>query len=516
MLSKTDLQSLLQCERKLWLDHHKPELISKDDSSLYRRITDGYFVGEKAREQLGSNCLHPTEQDNKTSAAELAKSMLAQAPQKPAAEVPIVHAGLYARADALIPDGGSYILRETKAKTFPLKRDKVTPDAPEEYHLNDVAIQAWAMEGAGLPLARVELNLLNNQWRYPGSGDYSELFRQLDVTAEVQTRKTQVGRWIDQAAAVLTGDMPQIVTGKQCSNPHECPFRKHCETIDPPRPAHPIELLPGSAGKNLAKKLRDTKGYASILEPKPEELVGKESSLYRRMQTAHSEGRGVLEPGTVEKINQLPYPRYYFDFEAIDLPVPRWRGIRPYEHIPFQWSCHIERSPAQFEHAEFLDLSGNDPSLTCIERMRQAIDPTDGGPIIVYYAVYERGRLDGLAIRHPEHTEVLQTYVNRLFDLHPIIKDHFYHPKMVGSFSIKEVLTVVAPDLDYSNLDEVQEGTAAQVAYLYAALDPNTTAARKTDLEEKLLKYCRQDTWAMVEVAYFLAQSVRPIRPAGM
>jgi hypothetical protein len=82
------------------------------------------------------------------------------------------------------------------------------------------------------------------------------------------------------------------------------------------------------------------------------------------------------------------YPRYFFDFDGIDLPVPRWVGVRPYEHVPFEWSCHIEREPGIFAHAEFLDLSGGDPSLRCIDAMRMAIDLNDGGPIFVYHASF--------------------------------------------------------------------------------------------------------------------------------
>lgn len=516
MLTKSDLQSMLQCVRKLWLEHHKPDLIPKDDLTLYRRATDGRIVGEKAREQLGADLIWPPKAENEATAAEHAKTMLAQAPQKPAAEVPMVHGGLYARADALIPQGGGYVLRETKAKTFPLKKDKVTPDTPEDHHLDDVAIQVWTMEGFGLAPARVELNLLNNQWRYPGGDDYSGLFRQLDVTAEALARKNQVEAWLKQAEAILAGDMPEIVTGKQCSNPYDCPFLSHCEKLDPPGPEHPIDLLPDSAGKGLAKKLREAKGYTSILDPKPDELTGKQADLYRRIQAAHRAGKAVLEKGSDVDLKTLPYPRYYFDFEAIDLPVPRWTGVRSYEHIPFQWSCHIERAPGVFEHMEFLDLTGNDPSVTCIERMREVISPNDNGPIIVYYAVYERLRLEGLADRHPEHADLLQKYIGRLFDLHPIVKQHFYNPQMRGSFSIKDVLPVIAPDLNYEELDEVQKGTGAQVAYLYVTLDPDTTPDRKSDLEAKLRTYCRQDTWAMVEIAYFLAKSARPVRPAGM
>ncbi len=148
--------------------------------------------------------------------------------------------------------------------------------------------------------------------------------------------------------------------------------------------------------------------------------------------------------------------------------------------------------------------------------MQEVIDPEDGGPIFVYFATYEKGRLRELAERHPEHAGLLQGYVDRLVDLLPLVKEYYYHPDMRGSFSIKKVLPVIAPDLDYDELDEVQEGTGAQIAYLEAAVGPNVTLERRGDIEQKLRTYCRQDTWAMVEVAYFLAQAGRPVRPRGM
>jgi len=509
-LTKSDVQSFLQCPRKLWLEHHRPDLIPHGDPSIYRRAIDGNIVGAKAREQLGADFIWPPGDGDKARAAENARQMLMAAPNRPAAEVPFMRDGLYARADALVPEVGGYVLRETKASTFPLKQDKVTTADPEDHHLDDVAIQAWVMETSGLKLVRAELNLLNNRWQYPGGDDYCGLFRQLDVSAEVQERKPSVSLWLAQASEVVTGVMPYAVTGKQCDQPYACPFTAFCEPLDPPKPPHPIKLLPGPAGKALARKLREAKGYVSLLDPAQGEFIGKEAALYRRMQSAHATGDAVLEQGTAEVMAKFSYPRYYFDFEGIDLPVPHWPGVRPYEQIPFQWSCHVERTPGGFEHAEFLDLTGNDPSLGCIGKMREVIDPNDGGPIFVYYATYERGRLKGLAERHPEYAELLQQYVDRLIDLHPMVKEHYYHPEMLGSFSIKKVLGVIAPDLDYAELGEVQEGTGAQVAYLYAVLDPATTLERKADLERKLRIYCRQDTWAMVEVAYFLARKGRP------
>src|SRR5690349_9657126 len=115
MLSKSDIQSYLQCHRRLWLEHHHPELIPKDDITLYRRAVDGNFVGKKAMEALGTGCIVPPGgQDNPEKAAEVARGLLKEAPGRPAAEFPMAFGGLYARADALLPEGNDFILRETK------------------------------------------------------------------------------------------------------------------------------------------------------------------------------------------------------------------------------------------------------------------------------------------------------------------------------------------------------------------------------------------------------------------
>jgi hypothetical protein len=147
MLTKSDLASFRQCPRKLWLEHHRPDLVPQNDPTLWRRANDGNIVGAKARELLSQNVIWPKGGDDRCAAASAAITQLSANPGQPAVEVPMFRDGLYARADALIPSpAGGYILRETKASTFPLKPDKVTPGTPEEHHLDDVAIQAWIAE----------------------------------------------------------------------------------------------------------------------------------------------------------------------------------------------------------------------------------------------------------------------------------------------------------------------------------------------------------------------------------
>jgi len=79
-----------------------------------------------------------------------------------------------------------------------------------------------------------------------------------------------------------------------------------------------------------------------------------------------------------------------------------------------------------------------------------------------------------------------------------------YHPDMLGSWSIKAVLPTIAPDMDYAQLEGIQEGTGASLAYL-EAIHPDTGADKREEIRKNLLKYCKHDTEAMVRLVAFFA-----------
>jgi hypothetical protein len=68
------------------------------------------------------------------------------------------------------------------------------------------------------------------------------------------------------------------------------------------------------------------------------------------------------------------------------------------------------------------------------------------------------------------------------------------------------VLPTVAPDLDYGDLDEVQDGVLAQVAY-EEAIAPATSAERRETIRRNLLRYCERDTLAMVRLVEYFQQA---------
>jgi hypothetical protein len=89
-----------------------------------------------------------------------------------------------------------------------------------------------------------------------------------------------------------------------------------------------------------------------------------------------------------------------------------------------------------------------------------------------------------------------------LVDLHPVTHRHFYHPDMQGSWSLKKILPVVAPDLDYG-AGEVQDGNAASAAW-FEARRSETTAERRAVLARELTRYCALDTEGLLRLGRYL------------
>ena len=151
----------------------------------------------------------------------------------------------------------------------------------------------------------------------------------------------------------------------------------------------------------------------------------------------------------------------------------------------------------KLEQQAFLDLSGKDPSKAFAEALLAACG--ERGPIFVYNAGFETARIRELAERFPRLATQLLALNERVVDLLPVARDHYYHPSQRGSWSIKAVLPALCPDLNYADLKGVQDGGMAMEVFL-EALSPQASATRKAEIERQLLDYCALDTYAMVRL----------------
>ena len=314
------------------------------------------------------------------------------------------------------------------------------------------------------------------------------------MTENVRERVADVASLVKEARATLADlDEPKIAVGLQCGAPHGCEYYSHCA---PPAGEYAVLALGGSQ-ERLFELMHS--GHRDLRDV-PEHALTSDTQRRIWQQTRLAQPHVGAELRALAR--SLPFPRYYLDFETVGPAVPLFAGTRPFESLPFQWSCHIETRRGEVAHAEFLELGATAP----MRRFAESLLATLGtaGPILVYTS-YERRTLRELAARFADLAPALDALAARIVDLHAPTREHYYHPAMRGSWSIKAVLPTVAPDLSYATLGEIQDGLAAQAAY-FEAIAARTTAARRADLAAALRAYCRQDTLALYRLVDFFSR----------
>ena len=482
-LSKSRIVAWKQCPKRLWLQIHRRDLLETSDGTE-RGFRIGYEVGEVARS------LHPSgiligEDEDLGAAIESTRMVMAAHPGRPIYEATFQHDGVLVRVDLLLPTAKGYRMVEVKSST-----------SVKAYQVDDCAIQAWVLAGNGIGISSIELAHVDNSFVYQSGGNYHGLFRHVDLNEEVTSLVEVVPEWVSGARKTLSGDEPPIGPGPQCDDPFECPFESYCtrDMIPLEEPQYTLDIF-HRMHESTKDDLR-SKGFRDALLV-PEEFL---TETHQRIQRVSRSGIPELDPAAALSLEALPYPRYYLDFETINMAVPRWAGTSPYRtQVPFQWSCHIEHSVGELRHEMFLETSGNDPRRSCAEELLGVLG--NDGPIFVYYQSFEKSRIAELAELFTDLAPALHAVNDRIVDMYPIAKDNYYHPAMLGSWSIKSVLPTIAPELDYASLT-VGNGGDAQVAYL-EILHPDTPDERKEQLIHGLREYCTLDTLAMVKIAWF-------------
>jgi hypothetical protein len=483
-LSKTKLLSLTQCRRKLWLETYSPELVAEPSAEQTSLLATGNAVGAIARQLYGRGAGHTVGFERGLRAAiDQTRALVAAGGTAPIFEATFDHEGVSVRVDVLDRT-------EDKPKIVEVKSSARVKD----HHLDDCAIQAWALTSNGLALRAVAVATLNPEFVYSGDGRYDGLLVETDVTEAVQERLVDVADLVTAARSTLAElDEPAVAVGMQCGAPYGCEFYEHCA---PPPGKFPVLGLGG--GKEKLFELMHA-GFRDLRDV-PESAL--EGDTQRRIWQQSRLGQPYVGAELRELARSLAFPRYYLDFETRAPAVPIFAGTRPFEALPFQWSCHVETGLGQRAHAEFLDLSAAPPMRALAESLLTTLGTV--GPILVY-TPFERRVIQSLAERFADLAAPLAALVERIVDLHPPTRRHYYHPEMQGSWSIKAVLPTVAPELRYSALGEVQDGFAAQNAYV-EAIAPTTSEARRAALRRALLDYCRHDTLALVRLVEFFAK----------
>ena len=467
-LNKSIIRDAADCMRLAYFRVRDRDAKDSEQSAADEiRLMYGIKVGRKAREQFPGGIL--IKADSFSAAVEATKAAL-EAGEPILFEAAFAFQGIAMRADVLRrAKDGKYDLIEVKSGTDPAK------------YVEDVAIQIWILQKLGIK-ARPFLMILDKTATIKSKS----LFTIIDCNQEVRELLPEIEKRIKAiCASVQAGEPPIVSFMRGC---RDCDYFGECL---PKLPKHHVFTLYRGAKK--IDKLLD--GGIHSLTALPE---GMKLSVAQEIQISSiRSGKAWASKNLARALKaDIVYPLYFLDFEAAADPIPEFPGQHPYAVLPFQWSCHIQRSPgAEPEHSQFLMDNPGDPRPAFAESLLSCLG--DKGSIIVY-SNFERTTIKALAQALPNSKARLKALLPRLFDLLAVVRSNYYHPEFRGSFSIKKVLPVLVPQLSYKELD-VGDGMEAVSAY-YSLIGGKLPAADYAELAQKLLEYCKLDTLAMVRV----------------
>jgi hypothetical protein len=483
-LSKSKFLSGLQCHKRLYLEIYHPELATEPDETTQALLDRGTAIGALARQRFPGGILVEADREHALRALDHTKALLAD-PRVPAIfEGAFLFDNVFIRVDILerISAGknGDSIWRLIEVKSS---------SRVKEVHLDDLAIQTYVIGGSGLILAQICLMHINTQYVYPGGElDVQQFFTVHDCTELVQMRLADVPSKLSEMKAMLADPTPPTIEPDgHCFSPYECPFWEHCTREKPERW---IYHLPG--GDNTVRQLVSL-GIQTI-DDIPSDF---NLTVWQRRVKENTEW---VSPKLGLLLKTVRYPVHHLDFETFMPAIPKFPNTRPYQMIPIQWSNHVEYEDGRLEHDQYLSMDAKDPREELAVRLLESLGRE--GSICVY-SDYERTVIGRLAEALPLLRQELLRLLGRLWDLHLIVRDHYYHPAFKGSYSIKTVLPAVT-NLSYDDLD-IRDGECAARVYERMVFE-ETDWVEKLRLREALLKYCARDTLALVELRKALAR----------
>lgn len=367
----------------------------------------------------------------------------------------------------------------------------------KDVHVYDAALQYHILQGTGVPVVKVAVVHINKGYERLGELEIDKLFTIEDVTGAVQELQDVVTVEIDRQREMLQGDQPPIDIGPYCSDPYECDFRGHCwQHI-------PEDSIFDLRGRGVNKFDLYREGIIRLEDIPLERLnAAQRFQVEKTLQRKDAVNQEKLQ----EFLGTLWHPLCFLDFETFMTAIPPFEACRPYQQIPFQYSLHIQNyKGGELEHYEYLARPGIDPREELLAGLLVQIP--DDACILTYNKAFEISVLKNLGTLFQTHRQSVERFIPNIRDLMVLFRSRdVYCWQMKGSYSIKEVLPALVPDLSYEGL-EVAHGRMAMEAYhrMCATEEPQEVERIRT----ALLEYCKLDTIAMVRILERLRELVK-------
>lgn len=437
LLTKSCYVTGTRCAKALFLQKKSPELRKIESSQDRKAKREGAEVGAFARLQFPGGLLIDTLDTNQAleeTRQAIDKGALTLYEGAFMAQSVLIRADILTRSSIHSP----WQLYEVKATTYR------SVDAPSKKEFSrDLAIQTWVLQQCKIDLNGIYLMHLNHECVFP---EMHNLFNVIDYASEVNPILADIDDDIQRLQNILLSEQhPSIGIGQHCEKPRECQFSAVCWKN---LPRYTVFNIPRALNK---WKLHEENRFSVTHLNEADFSSEKQKRALRCYQTNQPFYDLQIAQAILET---WAYPLSYFDLEAVSYPIPRYNNSRPYQDLPFQFSCHIQRSPeSELEHHEFLFDADADPREVFINEILNVLPSS--GSIVVYHQTYEMTKLKELANDFPQYADSLRSLLPRIVDLKKVIEESIYHPEFLGSYSIKKVAPVLlGQDVSYNHLAE--------------------------------------------------------------
>jgi len=476
-LSKSNYLAGLQCPKLLWIKVNEKDRIPEPDETKQLRFTNGYEI-EALAKSLFEEGVDLSELDYKEN-LKVTEEKLHE--RRVLFEPSFNIDRLYSRADVLVPvEDNEWDVYEIKSST------KV-----KDINVHDLSFQRHVYEKAGLRIRDVNLIHVNTEYVYNGKILIPrELFTIANLNEQVQEASEGLEKRIESFLKIIDGNEPTVDIGPHCTSPYSCDLRELCWAGYPEDNVFNLYY----AKKDQVTKLRK-QGIHRIADIPLEFDLTANQHIQR---VAHITGNEQVNDEKVREFLQgLKYPLYFMDFETINPGIPKFKGTKPYQRLPFQYSLHIQDTPEENpRHIEFLHTEDTDPREPFLRSLQENLGKE--GTIVVYNKSFEESLLRETAKAYPTYQAWVNKVKPRMTDLLvPFRNFWYYHPGQNGSTSIKSVLPVLG-NSNYDNLS-IAKGEIANIRYeaaVYGNMSPEERESVFIDLRE----YCKQDTQAEIDI----------------
>lgn len=604
LLSKSDFKIARTCPAKLYYKKLKYPTSNDENEYMQYLAKGGYMVGKLATLMYPEGISIETGNDHQM-AVKLTDEYLAKN-NITLFEAAILINGKIIRIDILEKKGNVFNLIEVKSKSFNSDEDVLKQKKMMQEYIEDVAFQYLVLKEK-FPGAEIKPFLLlpdkakttsiegyHNYIRISEPTVYeNSTFRTFEVTVD-ESKLEEIKKDDILTLINLEQDVEQMFEGiRKAANEFvtslqngltkiEVPISKTCfgcefnrtdEThalsaydecwINMPKHEHQISELYhiGTLGSNqLANKLIEQK-KTSLFEI-PNDSFTKIRGIRQTIQVQNTKSNTEwFSKDIAKKLSSLEYPLHFIDFETSISALPFHKGMRPYEMVAFQWSCHtIKNKGAEPVHAEWINMESDFPSFKFAESLMNHVGYAG---TFLMWATHENTTLRNIleqtkkyAYSNPELLRWLNAVVKKdsddfgiFFDLNKFTLENYFHPEMRGRTSIKVTLPAVLkafsspriekwlrefekeislfgkdesgdvinpylllPPLSIYKDVKIKDGTGAMLAY-----DEMLFGVHKGDEElmkefkTALLRYCKIDTLAMVIIWEHWSKAVRNI-----